>query len=30
VTFDPARPGEIILATFGSSVLRGPAEPGVR
>jgi photosystem II stability/assembly factor-like uncharacterized protein len=27
VTFDPARPGEIILTTFGSSVLRGPAEP---
>jgi hypothetical protein len=30
VTFDPARPGEIILTTFGSSVLRGPAEQGVR
>jgi photosystem II stability/assembly factor-like uncharacterized protein len=28
VTFDPARPGEIVLTTFGSSVLRGPAEPG--
>jgi photosystem II stability/assembly factor-like uncharacterized protein len=27
VTFDPARPGEILLTTFGSSVLRGPAEP---
>lgn len=26
VTFDPARPKEIILTTFGSSVLRGPAE----
>jgi photosystem II stability/assembly factor-like uncharacterized protein len=27
VAFDPARPGEIILTTFGSSILRGPAEP---
>jgi len=27
VAFDPARPNEIILTTFGSSVLRGPAEP---
>jgi len=27
VAFDPARPQEIILTTFGSSVLRGPAEP---
>ena len=27
VAFDPARPQEITLATFGSSVLRGPAEP---
>ena len=27
VTFDPARPREIILTTFGSSVLRGPEEP---
>jgi photosystem II stability/assembly factor-like uncharacterized protein len=27
VVFDPARPKEIILTTFGSSVLRGPAEP---
>jgi hypothetical protein len=27
VAFDPARPDEIILTTFGSSVLRGPAEP---
>jgi photosystem II stability/assembly factor-like uncharacterized protein len=27
VTFDPARPQEIILTTFGSSILRGPAEP---
>jgi photosystem II stability/assembly factor-like uncharacterized protein len=28
VAFDPARPGEILLTTFGSSILRGPAEPG--
>jgi photosystem II stability/assembly factor-like uncharacterized protein len=27
VVFDPARPQEIILTTFGSSILRGPAEP---
>ncbi len=27
VVFDPARPKEIILTTFGSSILRGPAEP---
>jgi hypothetical protein len=27
VAFDPARPGEIILTTFGSSILRGPAVP---
>ena len=27
VTFDPARPKEVILTTFGSSILRGPAEP---
>jgi photosystem II stability/assembly factor-like uncharacterized protein len=27
VVFDPARPEEIILTTFGSSILRGPAEP---
>ena len=27
VTFDAARPEEIILTTFGSSILRGPAEP---
>jgi hypothetical protein len=27
VTFDPARPKEIILTTFGSSILRGPAAP---
>jgi hypothetical protein len=27
VTFDSARPDEVILTTFGSSVLRGPAEP---
>ena len=27
MAFDPDRPGEIILTTFGSSILRGPAEP---
>jgi len=27
VQFDPADPGSIILTTFGSSVLRGPADP---
>jgi len=27
VVFDPARPKEMILTTFGSSILRGPAEP---
>jgi len=27
VAFDPARPEEIILTSFGNSVLRGPAEP---
>ncbi len=27
VAFDPARPEEIVLTTFGSSVLRGPPEP---
>jgi photosystem II stability/assembly factor-like uncharacterized protein len=27
VAFDPAHPDEIILTTFGSSILRGPAEP---
>lgn len=27
VVFDPAHPDEIILTTFGSSVLRGPAVP---
>ena len=27
VTFDSGRPDQIILTTFGSSILRGPAEP---
>jgi photosystem II stability/assembly factor-like uncharacterized protein len=27
VAFDPAHPDQIILTTFGSSILRGPAEP---
>jgi hypothetical protein len=27
VTFDAAHPEEVILTTFGSSILRGPAEP---
>ena len=27
VAFDPAHPDEIILTTFGSSILRGPAVP---
>jgi len=30
VIYDPMRPGEIILTTFGNSVLRGPAVPSPR